>query len=249
VVPLDHTAEQQGFNLLGYLRDYFSNYQLSLLTVKKSWAEKNRQLWVRYLTATVRTHRWVFANKEAAIDFLAKEIPLKPEMARRGWEYYTANRIWHPNAEKRLKTLDQLMDTYSKTVGRGAQLVLGLAPDSRGLMPEVDVARLKEFGDEVKRVYGASVGSATPEGVLFSPPARIDRIVLREDLTHGQRVRTFKVRVRTGGVWKEVGQGTTIGHKRIVQFEPVLAQEVRLSVEASLEEPRLLKVSAHYGGR
>ena len=105
VVPLDYTAEQQGFNLLGYFRDYFPNYQLSLLTVKKSWAEKNRPLLVRYLKATVRTHRWLFANKEAAIDFLAKEIPLKPEMARRGWEYYTANRIWHPNAEINIEGL------------------------------------------------------------------------------------------------------------------------------------------------
>jgi alpha-L-fucosidase len=116
-------------------------------------------------------------------------------------------------------------------------------------MPEVDVARLKEFGDELKRVYGASMGSSSADGVVFPVPAKIDRVVLREDLTHGQRVRSFRVRVRAGGLWREVGQGTTIGHKRIVQFEPVLAQEVRLSVEASLAEPRLLKMSAHFGGR
>jgi hypothetical protein len=41
----------------------------------------------------VHAHRWLNANKEAAIDFLAKEIPLQPELARRGWEYYTTNRI------------------------------------------------------------------------------------------------------------------------------------------------------------
>jgi ABC-type nitrate/sulfonate/bicarbonate transport system substrate-binding protein len=116
VVPLDYTAEQQGFNLLGYFRDYFPNYQLSLLTVKKSWAEKNRPLLVRYLKATVRTHRWLFANKEAAIDFLAKEIPLKPEMARRGWEYYTANRIWHPNAEINIEGLKSAMQIYADQI-------------------------------------------------------------------------------------------------------------------------------------
>jgi NitT/TauT family transport system substrate-binding protein len=122
VVPLDYTAEQQGFNLLGYFRDYFPNYQLSLLTVKRSWAEKNRPLLVRYLKATVRTHRWLFANKEAAIDFLAKEIPLKPEMARRGWEYYTANHIWHPNAEISLDGLKFTMQLY-------AEQTKGAAPD------------------------------------------------------------------------------------------------------------------------
>ncbi len=114
VVPLDYTAEQQGFNVLGYFRDYFPNYQLSLLTVKRSWAEKNRALLVRYLKATVRTHRWLYANKEAAIDFLAKEIPLKPKLARRGWEFYTSHRIWHPNAEVGLEGLKFTMQIYAE---------------------------------------------------------------------------------------------------------------------------------------
>ena len=122
VVPLDHTAEQQGFNVLGYFKDYFPNFQLSMLTVKRSWAEKNRALLARYLKATVRTHRWLYANKEAAIDFLAKEIPLKPELARRGWEYYTANRIWHPNAEIGLEGLKFTMQIY-------AEQIKGAAPD------------------------------------------------------------------------------------------------------------------------
>jgi NitT/TauT family transport system substrate-binding protein len=121
VVPLDYTAEQQGFNVLGYFRDYFPNYQLSLLTVKRSWAEKNRGLLVRYLKATVRAHRWLYANKEAAVDFLAKEMPLKPELARRGWEYYTANRIWHPNAEIGLDGLKLTMQIYAEQV-KGAAL-------------------------------------------------------------------------------------------------------------------------------
>ncbi|MSP37428.1 MAG: ABC transporter substrate-binding protein [Deltaproteobacteria bacterium] len=116
VVPLDFTAEQQGFNVLGYFRDYIPNYQLSLLTVKRGWAEKNRGLLVRYLKATVRMHRWLYANKEAAIDFLAKEMPLKPELARRGWEYYTANRIWHPNAEIGLEGLKFAMQIYAEQV-------------------------------------------------------------------------------------------------------------------------------------
>ena len=54
--------------------------------------------------------------------------------------------FWHPNDETSLKSLDTLLDTYDKTVGRGAQLMLGLAPDNRGLLPDSDVKRLQEFG-------------------------------------------------------------------------------------------------------
>lgn len=122
VVPLDYNAEQQGFNILGYFKDYFPNYQLSFLTIKRGWAERNRALLVRFLKGAVRAHRWLYANKEAAIDFLAKEIPLKPELARRGWEYYTANRIWHPNAEINLEELKFTVQIY-------AEQIKGLPPD------------------------------------------------------------------------------------------------------------------------
>jgi len=79
--------------VIGYFKDYFPNYQLSVLAVKRGWAKKNRGLMVRFLKGAVRAYRWLYANKETAIDFLAKEIPLNPGLARKGWEYYTANRI------------------------------------------------------------------------------------------------------------------------------------------------------------
>jgi len=99
VVPLVFTAEEQGFNVLGYYKDYLPNYQLTVMSVKRGWAEKNRALLVRFLKGAVKANRWLFANKEAASDFLAKEIQITPELARKGWEYYTANPIWHPSLE------------------------------------------------------------------------------------------------------------------------------------------------------
>jgi len=62
--------------------------------------------------------------------------------------------FWHPNDEKSLKSVAELLDTYEKTVGRGAQLMLGLAPDDRGLLPDSDVKRLAEFGAAVRSIYG-----------------------------------------------------------------------------------------------
>ncbi|HEX9145543.1 MAG TPA: ABC transporter substrate-binding protein [Candidatus Binatia bacterium] len=114
VVPLVFAAEEQGLNVLGYYRDYFPNYQLTVMAVKRTWAEKNRALMVRFLKAVVRANRWLFANREAAIDFLTEEIPLKPDLARKGWAYYTANQIWHPNAELNLEGLKFALDIYAE---------------------------------------------------------------------------------------------------------------------------------------
>lgn len=159
--------------------------------------------------------------------------------------------FWHPNSEKRLKSLGELMEIYHKTAGRGAQLVLGIAPDNRGLLPEADVKRLEEFGAEVQRLYGTP---APPKGwsgnaVHFSTPRRLDRVVLQEDLAHGQMVRRFRVEAKVADKWVEVSRGTTIGHKRILVFEPVAATDVRVAVEAAMGAVHLKPLAVYNGGR
>ena len=58
--------------------------------------------------------RWVFDNKEPAIDFLTKEMKLKPAHARRGWEYYTANKIWYPDADINIDGVKTLIQIYGE---------------------------------------------------------------------------------------------------------------------------------------
>ncbi len=158
--------------------------------------------------------------------------------------------FWHPNSEQRLKSLEELMEIYHKTAGRGAQLVLGIAPDNRGLLPEADAKRLEEFGGEVRRLYGkpAAVGRpADPGFVSLGRSRRVDRIVLQEDLAHGQMVRRFRVEARAGQEWKEVARGSTIGNRRILVFEPVETSALKVVIEASLG-PVHLKPAAVYDG-
>ena len=67
--------------------------------------------------------------------------------------------FWHPSSEAKLKTVYQLIEAYHKSVGRGYQFVLGLAPDQRGLLPEADVARLKAFGEAIGKLYGQNLAT------------------------------------------------------------------------------------------
>ena len=103
VVPLVYAAEEKGFKNLGFYRDYFPSYQLTVMAVKRDWAERNRPIMVRFLKGALRANRWLFANKEASVDFLAREIQITPELNRRGWKHYVSNGIWHPNAELNLE--------------------------------------------------------------------------------------------------------------------------------------------------
>src|SRR5918995_3470197 len=104
-LPVNYAAEEQGFNEIGRFVDVIPNYQLAALSAKRSWAEKNRPLMVRVMRAMAQTMRWIHQNKEAATDFLAKEMRLKPEHARRGWEFYSSTRTWHPDGDINLDGL------------------------------------------------------------------------------------------------------------------------------------------------
>jgi len=153
--------------------------------------------------------------------------------------------FWHPNDDKSLKPLSRLLETYHKTVGRGAQLVLGLAPDKRGLLPESDVARLKEFGDEIRRIYGedgdgqGDWSSSAPLEITASEPMTFDRVVMMERLSGGQRVQRYAVEALDGHVWKGISAGTTIGHKKIDTFARTTATRVRLRIMEASGPPQI----------
>jgi ABC-type nitrate/sulfonate/bicarbonate transport system substrate-binding protein len=113
-IPLNFAAEEAGFNVIGWYRDVLPNYQLTAMTVKRSWAEANRPLLLRFVKGMALAMRWVFENKEPAIDFLTKEMKLKPAHARKGWEYYTANRIWYPDSDINTEGVKTLIQIYGE---------------------------------------------------------------------------------------------------------------------------------------
>src|SRR5690242_6044749 len=73
-VPLNYEAAQMGYPVIAKVVDFIPNYQLTDVTVKRSWAEKNRPLVVRFMKGLVLAMRWMHDNKEAAVDFLSKEM-------------------------------------------------------------------------------------------------------------------------------------------------------------------------------
>lgn len=175
--------------------------------------------------------------------------------------------FWHPNADSTLKSLPDLVSTWEQTVGHGGQLMLGLAPDRRGLLPEADVRRLQEFGAAIRQRYANNLmaehthlgGSAeaaldgdpetfwsAPAGshhaVLtagFPQPVTFNRTLLMEWLNDGQHVERFRVEVWTGGHWAVLIEGGPIGHKRIDQFQPVTTSRIRLNILSSSSEAHI----------
>jgi ABC-type nitrate/sulfonate/bicarbonate transport system substrate-binding protein len=113
-VPLDVTAKQQGFNVIGYFADDLPNYQFNVYGVKRSWAEKNRPLVVRFMKAMVLATRWLMDNPEPACNYLSKEMAINPEHCRLGWEYNVKKRIWDRNADLNVEGVRTMINIYAE---------------------------------------------------------------------------------------------------------------------------------------
>lgn len=187
--------------------------------------------------------------------------------------------FWHPNDEASLKSLDALLDTYDKTVGRGAQLMLGVAPDNRGLLLDSDVKRLEEFGAALRKrdennlvthrdrakggfdaaldgdpdtFWSASAGSRSAEvEVDFEKPLPFDHAVTMEWINDGQHIQKYALEIwsESDKAWKRIAEGQAIGHKKIDEFPSVTAQRVRLNILSSTSEAHIREFQLYEWGR
>jgi hypothetical protein len=72
---------------------------------------------VRFMKAMVLTYRWMFENRDAAVEFLSQEMKLKPAHARKGWEFYTENRFWPPDGDITMEGLKTNIRIYAEQTG------------------------------------------------------------------------------------------------------------------------------------
>jgi alpha-L-fucosidase len=175
--------------------------------------------------------------------------------------------FWHPNDEASLKTVDELVNSYENSVGHGGQWMLGVAPDDRGLLPDVDAARLEELGKVLHHRYennllkanlnadenvakaldgdpdtfwSAPAGSHAATLEVSLPKAiTFDHALTMEWLPEGQQVLQYRIEAWQQGQWNPVITSYAIGHKKIDRFPAVTAQRVRLNIVSSAGTARI----------
>ena len=174
--------------------------------------------------------------------------------------------FWHPNDEPSLKSVPELVDIYHKTVGRGAQLLLGIAPDREGHLPAPDAKRLEEFGEAIQQLYGTNLIAAdrghstaraatdndpdtfwsAPAGshhamleVSFAHAITFDRALTMEWLNDGQHVQKYAIEVYHHNGWRKIAEGQAIGHKKIDIFPAVTSERIRLNLLSTSSEAHI----------
>jgi alpha-L-fucosidase len=158
--------------------------------------------------------------------------------------------FWYPDTEHTIKPLEVLVDHYYTSVGRNCNLMLGLTPNPDGLLPEADFRRCEEFGREIRRRFAAPLAETSGQGFVielsFPTPSRMNHVTIMEDITQGERVRKYEAwGLVPGNTWQRIGDGSSIGHKRIQQFDPMEVAKVQLRITDSVGVPIIRQFAAY----
>lgn len=199
-----------------------------------------------------------------ALQYLVCEVDTS---LRAGW-------FWRDETQA-VRTPDDVFDIWERSVGGNAVFLLNVPPDRTGRFAEGDVACLREVGRRIGATYGEDLlaGAAVEDEhgaavdglrdgdlgtawqapgeqasmVVRLPVARpLNRFVIQEDVSGtGQRVAVHALDARVDGEWLEVARAETIGYRRILRFDQVQTDALRLRVLASRAPPALAELSAH----
>lgn len=163
-----------------------------------------------------------------------------------------------------LVSAQELLGNYELSVGRSANLLINAGPNRHGLLHREDVQRMEEFGTLWRSVYACPLpyGKVKQEGGLFviehasygggwgysQGVPLVNRVVLAEDLSQGQRVQRFRLWARLRVCKHDrvlLYEGCTIGHKHIAVLPGIAASRLELEVLQSDGEPCITRMTAH----
>ena len=165
---------------------------------------------------------------------------------RPGWFY-------HEREDSLVKTVPQLVETYYRSVGRNANLLLNFPIMPNGRINAIDSLHGAQFHEVIECTFandlaaGARVkctllpepepepsanDSLQPQPrhaaeflVNFDRPTTFDRLMLQEPIQLGQRVREFRVEALVGGVWQPLEDSLygTPGHLTTIGYKRLVS--------------------------
>lgn len=174
-------------------------------------------------------------------------------ITRNQWENF-----WFYNETHRecVRTPEEMPGLYYISVGRGSNLLINIAPDRRGLLPEEN---LKLLGDMMKEMKRRLVDCRIPSSevcfdgekyyISFDKYSLVDHVVLEEDMTDGQHINGFDVCISetcNQDVNVLMFRGGTVGHKMICTFPPVRAKNIVVRITDSDGQEKLKSIYACY---
>ena len=167
---------------------------------------------------------------------------------------YNHDWFWSAENEKKRKGLDELMEIYYQSAGRGGVLLLNSTPNTNGLIPENDLRLYEAFGKAIDRRFAQPIAETRDQRgslveLALPKVMPIDHVVLMEDYREGERIRGYVIEGLSAERWQELAHGTSVGRKRIDRFAPLPTDRLRLRITHAAAEPIIRSLAAFYVGQ
>jgi alpha-L-fucosidase len=98
--------------------------------------------------------------------------------------------------------------------------------------------------DDDEETYWATDDETTTGSfeIELSETTTIKYVELMEYIQLGQRVKSFTIEARIGDKWSTIGNGTTVGFKRVLKVEPIETNKIRVTIADSKACPLISSV-------
>ena len=173
--------------------------------------------------------------------------------------------FFHAGKQK-VRTLNELLDIYYKSVGRNANLLLNFPVNKDGVIPLEDVNRINEFKNYLNSTFSTGFfkdkdtswtnvsAGESKEYELSSPNKQVNVLVIQEDISKGQRVEKFSIQYYNSAdsTWKDVTltqiskKTETIGYKRIIKFNTVTTDKIKITINETRLPANIANVNVYY---
>ncbi|MCV9927533.1 alpha-L-fucosidase [Flavobacterium sp. LS1R49] len=136
----------------------------------------------------------------------------------------------HENDEARLKELVATIKEDFKT-----ELLSGSKVSADNVRGNNTEFAAKNAIDGNKNTYWATDDNVKTASIVFEfdKPTAVNRILLQEYIKLGQRVKAFTVEAKIDGKWQTIANETTIGYKRILRLNRVVASALKVTITDS----------------
>ena len=165
-------TEKGGFDVLGLLR----KYQPEAIAFQGPFGYENNIRWVGNEEGVAPYPCWSRADSTISASGVIEikglngnpeglfwcpgesDFPLRLNSSfQGGW-------FWHKDQDDQMRSLDELLEKYVKSVGQKTNMLLGIVIDDRGLVPDADIKRLSEFGETIRKRFSDPLGMTSGRG-------------------------------------------------------------------------------------
>ncbi len=249
-------AEEGGLNLERILEQY----QPNAVCFQGPKSHPHNLRWVGTEAGLAPENCWATTNAGDVAyggDFAVEEAGIGHPDGKYYWpaETDTPNRsqisfaggwAWKAGEEHLLRSPEELLDCYIKSVGRNSNLLLGMAINTDGQFE--DEAQFVSFGQLLRETFGSTVtgkicGEVMETRITLTLPS--DKagkyLVIREKIDEGQHIRGFRVMIDGA----EVYLGACIGHKRIVPLAMKAGSSVVFEITDAIEGWKLRDIGIY----